>query len=76
MAAWPGPGPESFRDGASPGKLRPQTELMQPIPTSHQTCEAVLVHSLAPRDPLLARLHNLCSHSLGVEVEARSEANK
>lgn len=34
-------------------------ELMQPIPTSHQTHEAVLDHMLTPKDPLLARLYNL-----------------
>ena len=60
MATLPGPGPESFRDGvSSPGKHRPQTELMQPIPPSHQTWEAALVHTLALRISLLARLHNL-----------------
>lgn len=60
----------------SPGKLRPQTELMQPIPASHQTREAALGRTLAPRDPCQPGCTTFCQHSLGVEEEGRSEANK
>lgn len=73
VAAWPGPGPEPFRDGLSPDKVSPQTGLIQPIWPCHQTRESVLSHILGT--PCWPACTTSCSSSLGVAVEERSERN-
>ena len=73
VAAWPGPGPEPFRDGLSPDKVSPQTGLIQPIWPCHQTQESALSHILGT--PCWPACTTSCSCSLGVAVEERSEIN-